>query len=64
MASTTSMVMVIAKLWSAVYDLIFLYKGTGDKTLEEIEADLDVIEQLCRPYAELCDADPNQRWPP
>lgn len=35
---------IISKLWSAIYDLIFLIKGTPTKSLEEIEADLDVIE--------------------
>lgn len=34
---------IISKLWSAIYDLIFLIKGTPTKSLEEIEADLDVI---------------------
>ncbi len=43
---------IIAKLWSAIYDLIFLVKGTPTKSLEEIEADLDVIEYSCRRYAD------------
>lgn len=43
---------IIAKLWSAIYDLIFLVKGTPTKSLEEIEADLDVIEYACRRYAD------------
>ena len=38
---------IISKLWSAIYDLIFLIKGTPTKSLEEIEADLDVIEYAC-----------------
>lgn len=41
---------------SAIYDLIFLIKGTPTKSLEEIEADLDVIEYACRRYAD-CDDD-------
>ena len=45
-----------SKLWSAIYDLIFLIKGTPTKSLEEIEADLDVIEYACRRYAD-CDDD-------
>ena len=32
---------IISKLWSAIYDLVFLVKGTPTKSLEEIEADLD-----------------------
>lgn len=42
---------IISKLWSAIYDLIFLIKGAPTKTLEQIEADLDVIEYACRRYA-------------
>ena len=47
---------IIAKLWSVVYDLVFLVKGTPTKTLEQIEIDLDVIECACRRYAD-CDDD-------
>lgn len=42
---------IISKLWSAIYDLVFLVKGTPTKSLEEIEADLDIVE-----YAD-CDDD-------
>ncbi len=45
---------IIAKLWSAVYDLVFLVKGTPTKSLEQIESELDVIEHACRKYAD-CD---------
>lgn len=41
---------IISKLWSAIYDLIFLVKGTPTKSLEEIEADLDIVEYACRKY--------------
>lgn len=44
---------IIAKLWSAVYDLLFYIDGKGNKSLEEIHRDLDVIEMLCRPYADI-----------
>lgn len=47
---------IISKLWSAIYDLIFLTKGTPTKSLEEIEADLDIIEHACRRYVD-CDDD-------
>lgn len=46
----------ISKLWSAIYDLVFLVKGTPTKSLEEIEADLDIVEYACRKYAD-CDDD-------
>ena len=45
---------IISRLWSAIYDLIFLVKGTPTKTLEQIESDLDVIEYACRRYVD-CD---------
>ena len=47
---------IISKLWSAIYDLIFLVKGTPTKSLEEIEADLDIVEYACRKYVD-CDDD-------
>lgn len=47
---------IISKLWSAIYDLVFLVKGTTTKSLEEIEADLDIVEYACRKYAD-CDDD-------
>ena len=37
---------IISKLWSAIYDLVFLVKGTPTKSLEEIEADLDIVEYV------------------
>lgn len=45
---------IISKLWSAIYDLVFLVKGTPTKSLEEIEADLDIVEYACRKYVD-CD---------
>lgn len=47
---------IISKLWSAIYDLIFLVKGTPTKSLEEIEADLDIVEYACQKYVD-CDDD-------
>ncbi len=47
---------IISKLWSAIYDLVFLVKGTPTKSLEEIEADLDIVEHACRKYVD-CDDD-------
>lgn len=50
---------IIAKLWSAVYDLLFYIDGKGNKSLEEIHRELDAIEMLCRPYA---DVDNIESW--
>lgn len=47
---------IISKLWSVIYDLVFLVKGTPTKSLEEIEADLDIVEYACRKYVD-CDDD-------
>lgn len=41
---------IIAKLWSSVYDLLLLVKGTGTKPLDQIEQELDEIEYACREY--------------
>ena len=49
------MLKIISLLWSSVYDLLFLVKGQGHKTLDQIEQDLDAIEMLCRPYADADD---------
>ena len=43
---------IIAKLWSAVYDLLFYIDGKSNKSLDQIHNDLDVIEIMCRPYAD------------
>lgn len=43
---------IISRLWSSVYDLLFLVKGTPVKSLEEIERDLDLIEFHCRRFAD------------
>lgn len=43
---------IIAKLWSAVYDLLFYIDGNSNKSLDQIHTDLDVIEIMCRPYAD------------
>lgn len=48
---------IIAKLWSAIYDLLFYIDGKGHKSLEEIHRELDAIEMLCRPYADVDDAE-------
>ena len=47
---------IISKLWSAIYDLVFLVNGTPTKSLEEIETDLGIVEYACRKYAD-CDDD-------
>ena len=37
---------IIAKLWSAVYDLLFYIDGKSNKSLDQIHNDLDVIEAM------------------
>lgn len=43
---------IISKLWSIIYDLLLLIKGSQSKTLEEIEQEMDVVEYHCRKYIE------------
>ena len=37
------MLKIISMLWASIYDLLFLVKGQGRKTLEQIEQDLDAV---------------------
>ena len=46
------MLRIIARLWSAVFDLLMYIRGNGYKTIDQIEDDLREIEILCGPYAE------------
>lgn len=46
---------IISKLWSIVFDLILLANGQSDKTLQEIEKDIDLVEFNCRKYADVDD---------
>lgn len=48
---------IIAKLWSAIYDLLLYIDGNSSKSLDEIHEELDVIEMMCRPYADTDDVD-------
>lgn len=48
---------IISRLWSVIYDLLFLVKGTPTKSLKEIEKELDMLEYHCRPYADAEDID-------
>lgn len=43
---------IISKLWSIIYDLFLFEKGESNKTLEEIEKEMDVVEYNCRRYAD------------
>ena len=51
------MIKIISRLWSSIYDLLLLEKGQGNKTLEQIEQDLDALEMICRSYAGIDDAE-------
>ena len=46
---------IISRLWSHVTDLRLLQRGSGSKTLEDIEKEIDVTEKLCRPYVDADD---------
>lgn len=46
---------IISKLWSIVFDLVLLANGQSNKTLQEIEKDIDLVEFNCRKYADVDD---------
>lgn len=46
---------IISRLWSHITDLRMLANGTGKKTLEEIEMEIDITEYHCRPYVDVDD---------
>ena len=43
---------IISKQWSLIYDLLLLNKGASERTLDEIERDMDTLEFHCRKYVE------------
>lgn len=55
--SAMTKLQIITKLWSCIYDLLFLTKGTPTKSLEQIEHELDKIEMQCRRYADTDDVE-------
>ncbi len=46
-------IQIIARLWSAIYDLIFLAEGTANKSLEQIKEELKEAEKACEKYSEV-----------
>lgn len=52
---------IIAKLWSAVYDLLLYIDGKTNKSLSQIHNDLDIIEAMCRPYADTDDVERQEK---
>lgn len=51
MKNMATKLQIISRLWSHITDLRLMLKGTSNKTLEEIENEIDITENLCRPYA-------------
>ena len=47
---------IISRLWSHIYDLLGYAKGNHEKTIDEIQQEIDLTEYYCRPYAD-CDDD-------
>ena len=43
---------IISKLWSIIFDLILFVKGKSNKSLEQIEQDIDIAEYNCRKYTD------------
>jgi hypothetical protein len=53
--SMATKLQIISRLWSHIADLQLMLKGTSSKTLKEVENEIDVTENLCRPYADADD---------
>lgn len=48
---------IISRLWSHIADLRLYIGGKSNKTLEQIEDELDITEYYCRPYADADDVE-------
>lgn len=48
---------IISRLWSHITDLRLYIRGLSNKTLEQIEEEMDLTEYYCRPYANADDVD-------
>lgn len=48
---------IISRLWSVIYDLKMLVNGTGKKSMDDIDKELDIIEMHCRRYTDVDDAE-------
>lgn len=46
---------IISRLWSHITDLRMYIRGTSNKTMEQIEKEIDLTEYYCRPYADTDD---------
>ncbi|MCC8128296.1 MAG: hypothetical protein LIO92_13050 [Clostridiales bacterium] len=46
---------IISRLWSHVYDLKMVVCGQTEKSMEEIEREIDITECECRRYADADD---------
>lgn len=57
----TSKLRIISRLWSHITDLRLLIKGEGNKTLEQIEEEMDITEYHCRKYTDVDDVDEELR---
>lgn len=52
-----TVIQIIAKLWSHITDLRLYINGSRNKSMEQIERELDVTEMYCRPYSDADDLD-------
>lgn len=48
---------IISRLWSHITDLRMLIDGKGNKTLHQIEDEIDITEYHCRKYTDVDDVD-------
>lgn len=48
---------IISRLWSHITDLRLLIDGKGNKTLHQIEDEIDITEYHCRKYTDVDDVE-------
>lgn len=48
---------IISRLWSHITDMRMLIEGKGNKTLNQIENEIDITEYHCRKYADVDDVE-------
>lgn len=48
---------IISRLWSHITDMRLYNRGLSNKTLEQIEEEINLTEYYCRPYVDVDDVD-------
>lgn len=46
---------IMSRLWEHINDLVLLARGKGNKSIEQIEGEIDITEMYCRRYVDTDD---------